>query len=318
MGKLRLALIAGGLSGEREVSIKSGDAVQKALDPTKYAVKRYDPKDGLVDLLQDRERIDLAFVLLHGKYGEDGSIQGFLELIGIPYVGSGILASAMALNKKVAKDVYERAGLGVIDHVHLTKGHSDSVEEILERLGPSTVVKPVSEGSSLGVTICHTKEELEKGIDRAFELDEEVLVERFLRGTEVTCCILGNRVLEALPLIEIVPDPEYAFFDYRAKYTPGATREICPARVSPTRTSEAQSAAKRAHLALRCHVWSRTDMILQDEKVYVLETNTIPGMTETSLVPLAAKVAGMSFSQLLDRLIDLSVEERETFAQYLS
>jgi D-alanine-D-alanine ligase len=306
MGKLRLALIAGGLSGERDVSIKSGDAVQRALDPTKYTVSRYDPKNGLGDLLQDREGIDLAFVLLHGKYGEDGSIQGFLELLRIPYVGSGILASAMALNKKVAKDVYERAGLKVIDHVHLTERHSDSVDHILERLGPATVVKPVSEGSSLGVAICHTREELEKGIDRAFELDEEVLVERFLRGTEVTCCILGNRFLEALPLIEIVPNPEYAFFDYRAKYTAGATREI----------SEAQSAAKRAHVALRCTVWSRTDMILHDDKVYVLETNTIPGMTETSLVPLAARTAGMSFSQLLDRLIDLSLEERGAPARH--
>ena len=307
MEKLRLALIAGGLSGEREVSIKSGDAVQRALDPTKYLVKRYDPKDGLGHLLQDRQDIDLAFVLLHGKYGEDGSIQGFLDLLRIPYVGSGVLASAMALNKKVAKDVYERAGLHVIDHVHLTERNCVSAMEIVERLGRSTVVKPVSEGSSLGVAICHSKEELEQGMDRAFELDEEILVERFLRGTEVTCCVLGSRVLETLPLIEIVPNPEYSFFDYRAKYTPGATREICPARISEAEREEAQSAAKTAHLALRCKVWSRTDMIIHEEKVYVLETNTIPGMTETSLVPLAAKVAGLSFSQLLDRLIELSL-----------
>ena len=311
MEKLRLALIAGGFSGEREVSLKSGDAVQAALDPTKYAVTRYDPKDGLAALLQDREGIDLAFVLLHGRFGEDGSIQGFLDLLRIPYVGSCVLASAMALNKKVAKDVYERAGLHVIDHVHLMGRHGVSVEEILERVGPSTVVKPVSEGSSLGVTICHSRQELEKGLDRAFELDEEVLVERFLRGTEVTCCVLGTRVVEALPLIEIVPNSEYTFFDYRAKYTPGATHEICPARVSPVFTEEAQSAAKKAHLALRCKVWSRTDMIIHEDRVYVLETNTIPGMTETSLVPLAAKVAGMSFSRLLDRLIDLSLEGRE-------
>lgn len=308
MKKLRLALIAGGLSGEREVSLKSGDAVQGALDPTKYVVTRYDPKDGLGALLQDRQRIDLAFVLLHGRYGEDGSIQGFLELLGIPYVGSGVLASAMALNKKVAKDVYERAGLQVIDHVHLTARHDRDVGEIMQRLGPSTVVKPVSEGSSLGVAICHGEEDLARGLDRAFEIDEEVLVERFLRGTEVTCCVLGTRVLEALPLIEIVPNPEYAFFDYRAKYTPGATREICPARISPALTEESQSSAKKAHLALRCRVWSRTDMIIHDGRVYLLETNTIPGMTETSLVPLAAKTAGMSFSQLLDRLIDMSLE----------
>jgi len=312
MAKLRLALVAGGMSGEREVSLKSGDAVARALDANTYAVTRYDPKDGLADLLRDRKKIDLAFVLLHGKYGEDGSIQGFLDLLGVPYVGSGVLPSAMALNKKVAKDVYERAGLNVVDHVHLTERDGLSGGEILDRLGPSTVVKPVSEGSSLGVAICHSLAELERGIERAFELDEEVLVERFLRGTEVTCCVLGTRTLEALPLIEIVPNPEFVFFDYRAKYTPGATREICPARVSPDFTEEAQSAAKKAHLALRCRVWSRTDMIIHEGKVYLLETNTIPGMTETSLVPLAARAAGLSFSRLLDRLIALSLEGKRT------
>jgi len=307
MRKLRLALIAGGISGEREVSLKSGDAVEGGLDPAKYTVTRYDPRDGLADLLQNREKIDLAFVLLHGKYGEDGSIQGFLDLLQIPYVGSGVLSSAMALNKKVAKDVYERAGLKVVDHVYLTESSGVSSEEITKRLGPVTVVKPVSEGSSLGVTVCRSRQELEEGIERAFELDEEVLVERFLEGTEVTCCILGNRVLDALPLIEIVPNPEFAFFDYRAKYTPGATREICPARVSLAMTEKVRNAAKEAHRALRCRVWSRTDMIIQDERVFLLETNTIPGMTETSLVPLAARAAGMSFTQLLDRLVALSL-----------
>lgn len=310
MGKLRLALVAGGYSGEREVSLRSGDAVEQALDKTKYVVMRYDPKDGLSYLIENRAKIDLAFVLLHGKHGEDGSMQGFLDLLGIPYVGSGVLSSAMSMNKKVAKEVYERAGLRVIDHVHLTERHGLSVEEILKRVGPSTVVKPVSEGSSLGVAICHSAEDLQKGLDQAFMLDEEVLVERFVQGTEVTCCVLGNRLLEALPLIEIVPNPEFTFFDYRAKYTPGATREICPARIGAAATERAQSAAKEAHRALRCKVWSRTDMILADGEVYLLETNTIPGMTETSLVPLAANVAGLPFPLLLDRLIELSLEGR--------
>jgi D-alanine-D-alanine ligase len=308
--KLRLALIAGGFSGEREVSLKSGDAVQKALDPGKYEVTRYDPRDGLTRLMKDRDRIDLAFVLLHGKFGEDGSIQGFLDLVGIPYVGSGVLASAMALNKKVAKDMYRIAGLRVVGDVHLTRRTAFSVDHLLERLGPSTVVKPVSGGSSLGVAICHGREDLERGLELAFGYDEEVLVETFLQGREVTCCALGNDVLVALPLIEIVPNPEYTFFDYSAKYTPGATREICPARVSARHAEEAQSAAKRAHRALGCRVWSRTDMMIFHDEVYLLETNTIPGMTETSLVPLAAKTAGLSFPQFVDRLIRLSVEGR--------
>ena len=316
MKKLRLALISGGVSGEREISLKSGDAVHRALDPDKYEVAKYDPGDGLGPLLENRDKIDLAFILLHGKYGEDGSIQGFLDLLGIPYVGSGVLASAMTLNKKVAKDMYRIAGLRVADDVHLTGRGAFCLDQILERLGPSTVVKPVSEGSSLGVAICHGLEELEKGLERAFGYDEEVLVERFLQGTEVTCCVLGNEDLEALPLIEILPNPEYAFFDYKAKYTPGATNEICPARICAVHAEEARWAAKRAHQALGCRVWSRTDMIICSGKVYVLETNTIPGMTETSLVPLAAKTAGLSFPEFVDRLIHLSLEGLRGLNEY--
>jgi len=308
MERLRVAVIAGGMSGEREVSLKSGDAVEKALDPKKYAVKRYDPREDLGFLLRDSGNIDLAVILLHGRYGEDGSMQGLLDLLGIPYVGSGILGSAMAMNKRIAKSIFRTAGLLVADDVLLCRGEAFSSELILDRLGASTVVKPVSEGSSIGVTICHSKEELVKGIDAAFHHDQEILVERFLNGKEITCCVLGNQALEALPVIEIVPNPQYAFFDYQAKYTPGATSEICPARIARSETEEVQSCAIRAHHALQCRDWSRTDMILHEGKVYVLETNTIPGMTETSLVPLAARTAGMSFSNLVDRLIGLCME----------
>jgi D-alanine-D-alanine ligase len=304
----RIALIAGGLSGEREVSLKSGDAVEKALDPKKYVVKRYDPRDGFDILMKDSGNTDLALILLHGRYGEDGAMQGLLELLGIPYVGSGILGSAMAMNKRIAKSVFRGEGLVVAEDVLLNRGEPYSSKQILKRLGPSTVVKPASEGSSLGVTICHSEEELLKGIDTAFRHDHEILVERFLNGKEITCCVLGNESLEALPAIEIVPDPQYSFFDYKAKYTPGATSEICPARISQAQTKAVQSCAIRAHKALCCRDWSRTDMILQEREVYVLETNTIPGMTETSLVPLAARTAGMNFSQLMDRLIALCME----------
>jgi len=306
--RLRVALIAGGISGEREVSLKSGDAVEKALDPKKYEVKRYDPPDDLGLLLKDSGNIDLALILLHGRFGEDGSMQGLLDLLGIPYVGSGILGSAMAMNKRIAKSVFRLEGLLVADEVLLYRGEPYSSDQILRRLGASTVVKPASEGSSIGVTICHSKEELLKGIDTAFRHDHEILVERFLNGKELTCCVLGNKSLEALPVIEIVPNTQYAFFDYGAKYTPGATSEICPARISRAQTEEVQSCAIRAHKALQCRDWSRTDMILNESKVYVLETNTIPGMTETSLVPLAARTTGMSFSQLVDRLIGLCTE----------
>jgi len=306
--RLRVALIAGGISGEREISMKSGDAVEKALDPKKYEVKRYDPRDDLGLLLKNSRNTDLALILLHGRYGEDGSMQGLLDLLGISYVGSGILGSALAMNKRIAKSVFRTEGLLVADDVLLYKKEPYTLDQILEHLGASTVVKPASEGSSIGVTICHSKEELLKGIEAAFHHDEEILVERFLNGKELTCCVLGNTSLEALPVIEIVPNPKYSFFDYQAKYTPGATHEICPARISRAQTQEVQACAVRAHRALQCRDWSRTDMILCEDKVYVLETNTIPGMTETSLVPLAAKTAGMTFSQLVDRLIALCVE----------
>ena len=312
MGRLRIALLSGGWSGEREISLKGGEAVYLALDRQKYDVTRYDPRDDLGDLMRDRESIDIAFILLHGKFGEDGCIQGFLDLMGIPFVGSGVLPSALALNKKVAKQLYRSSGLKVADDVIVKRGREYPIDQIVETLGPSTVVKPVAEGSSLGMSICHTDKELSKGLQSAFQYDEEVLVERYIKGREVTCAVLGNKSLDALPLIEIVPNPEYAFFDYEAKYKPGATKEICPAPLSEEQSEKAQSCAKRAHEALGCRVWSRTDMIVQGEDVYVLETNTIPGMTETSLVPLAAKTAGLSLSELLDRLMELSLESTDS------
>jgi D-alanine-D-alanine ligase len=311
MGRLRIALLSGGWSGEREISLKSGEAVYRALDKQKYHVTRYDPRDDLIDLIQERASIDIAFILLHGKFGEDGCIQGFLDLLDIPFVGSGVLPSALALNKRVAKQLYRSSGLNVVDDVIVNKNQDYSVDQIMETVGPSTVVKPVAEGSSLGMSICHSKEELSKGLESAFQYDQEVLVERYMEGREVTCAVLGNKSLEALPLIEIVPNPEYDFFDYEAKYKPGATKEICPAPLPEEQTGKAQSCAKMAHMALGCRIWSRTDMIVQGEEVYVLETNTIPGMTETSLVPLAAKTAGLSLSQLLDRLIELSLESTD-------
>ncbi len=310
MGKLRVGVIAGGRSGEREISLRSGDAVYEALDRKRYEVSRYDPADDLISLIKDKDKIDLAFILLHGRFGEDGCVQGFLRLLDIPFVGSGVLASAMALHKKTSKELYRSAGLTVAQDVMLVRGEAFSAEGIVRSIGSPLVVKPMKAGSSLGMSICRSPEELAKGIQEAFryEREGEVMVEQFIRGREFTCCVLGNSALETLPLVEIIPNPEYTFFDYRAKYTPGATREICPADVPAKERSRLESCAKEAHRVLRCRVWSRTDMILQDGEIYVLETNTIPGMTATSLVPLAARASGMSFSGLLDRLIELSLE----------
>ena len=304
----RIAVLAGGWSAERAVSLKSGEAVFRALDPGKYDVAMYDPRDDLMALTKGREEIDLAIILLHGRLGEDGRIQGMLDILGIPFVGSGLLSSALTMNKKIAKDIYRGADLRVPKDVILKRGDDFFLERLIALLGLPVFIKPVSEGSSIGISIGRSIEDIPECIEKAFKWDNEIMVEEYIEGREVSCCILGNEVLEPLPVVEIIPDASYAFFDYEAKYKPGATREICPARISAALEEEVFSCAIRAHQALKCRVWSRTDMIIRDKKPYLLETNTIPGMTENSLFPLAARKAGLSLSELLDRLIALSLD----------
>jgi D-alanine-D-alanine ligase len=247
-------------------------------------------------------------IILHGPFGEDGTVQGLLDLLDIPYQGSGVLGSALAMNKLVAKQLYQAAGLPVPPYLTLRNGNRVDAEDVSARLGLPLVVKPVSAGSSVGMTIVRKAGELQGAIGKALEFDEAALIEAYIDGIELTGGVLGNDAPEALPLIEIVPDKAHEFFDYEAKYTPGATQEICPARVDPSVTAKGQAYAVAAHRALNCQGYSRTDMILKDGKLYVLETNTIPGMTATSLFPQAAAAAGISFSRLLDRLIELSIE----------
>ena len=309
MSKLKIAVLAGGWSREREISILSGNAAFKALDKKKYDVTLYDPKNELAELMAQKENIDLALILLHGKYGEDGCMQGLLNILGIPYVGSGVLASAVTVNKKTTKDIYRSEGLTVATDVLIKKGEDYSTREIMNLVGKKTVVKPLDEGSSVGMSLCGSEEELAMGIETAFACGQEIMVEQYIAGREVTCCVLGNRKLETLPIIEIVPKEKYRFFDYDAKYTPGATEEICPAELGEKTQKTINDHAKKAHHALGCSVWSRTDMIVKDKEVYLLETNTIPGMTKQSLFPLAARAAGLSFSELLDQLITLSFEK---------
>jgi len=309
MGKLRIALVSGGWSREREVSLKSGDAVYDALDKDKYEVRRYDPRGDLLGLMQDLGHIDLVLLLLHGKRGEDGSIQGLLELLSLPYVGSGVLASALAMNKALSKELFKNADLKVPRDVKISGDEDVDLKELFSALGRPAVVKPIAEGSSIGLRICGTEEEAAEAIDDALAMGQGALVEEYLRGTEVSCPVMGNRKPEALPVIEIIPQEEHQFFDYTAKYVPGESQEICPARLPPDVYEKVQECAVRAHRVLGCRHFSRTDMIVADGDVYVLEVNTIPGMTENSLFPLAARTAGISFSSLMDRLIDLSLEK---------
>jgi D-alanine-D-alanine ligase len=261
----------------------------------------------------DGDRPDVALICLHGRYGEDGTIQGMLELLDIPYTGSGVLASALAMSKVMAKKVYRVDGIPTPPDVTL-RGRADAeayLHALREDRAPvacPAVVKPSAQGSTIGISIVRNPADMAAALDTALAYDEEVLVEQFVEGIEITGPVLGNRDLEALPLVEIVPSG--GFYDYEAKYTPGATEEIVPARLTPEQTRLAQDLAMRSHRALGCRGFSRTDMLVAADGIWVLETNTIPGMTPTSLLPRSAAAAGISFPQLLDRMIQLALEGR--------
>ena len=309
--KLRVALLAGGKSGEREVSLNGAKGVAEALDSEKFEVRQYDPATDLGALVADASGIDFAFILLHGLLGEDGTVQGLLELLGIPYQGSGVLGSALAMDKNLAKEIYRLHGLPVADWEMVDERGGSMTAELIERLGLPLVVKPLCQGSSIGMTIAHTIEELDRGIMVALAHDSRVMVEQFIAGREITAGVLGNDVPVALPLIEIIPGEEYAFFDYTAKYKPGATREICPAALDEGLAARAQQYGVAAHRALQLRGYSRTDMILTKEgKFVLLETNTIPGMTATSLFPQAAAAYGFPFPALLETLIELGMQKK--------
>ena len=293
------------------MSLNSGNQVYEALDKAKYEILRYDPKSDLPRLVGDAARIDAALIILHGAFGEDGTVQGLLDLLNIPYQGSGVLGSAAAMNKLAAKRLYEQAGLPIPAYAVARRSEGFDPNAVAKQLGLPLVIKPVIGGSSVGITIVRRPEALRGAVAAAWEHDPEVLIETYIQGMEITGGVIGNDNLEALPLIEIIPDPKREFFDYTAKYPPGVTEEICPARIDPELAAEAQRLALLAHRTLFCRGYSRTDMMVRGREVFILETNTIPGMTATSLLPRAACTAGLSFTRLLDRLIELSLEGRQ-------
>lgn len=307
--KIRVALLCGGISGERAISFKSGDQVAQALDPARYDIHRYDPATDLERLMREAPGLDVALIILHGRWGEDGTVQGLLDLAGLPYQGSGVMSSALCMDKRVTKDLYRFHGLPVARDIVLDCKSPADLDEVVREIGLPLVIKPNSEGSSLGMSIPHTRKELEAGLAEAFLLDRYVMLEEYIQGREITASVLGNDHLEALPLVEIIPGEKYTFFDYEAKYEIGASEEICPAPIPEDLTRQAMEIGLTAHRILYCRGYSRTDLMLRDGKYFVLETNTIPGMTETSLFPQAAQAAGYSFGQLMDRLIELALEK---------
>lgn len=303
----RVALLAGGTSGEREISLASGEGARTALEEAGFPVTVLDPakKEDLKKLIDGP--FDVAFLCLHGRYGEDGTLQGLLEVIQLPYTGSGVWASALAMNKAKAKLFYSSHDIPTPSSVTLHDASECRESEIIDALGKRCVVKPVSEGSALGVSIVEGSDALKKAVEQVFLHDDEILVEQCISGKELTVAVLGNDDPYALPVIEIVPQGE--FYDFESKYAVGGAQHLCPAPLSDEATEKVKELAVRAHEALGCEGVSRSDFILDDEgNCWILETNTIPGMTETSLLPDAARVAGMSFSELCTVLIGYALK----------
>ena len=311
-----VAVLYGGVSAEREVSLSSGAHVARALDEAGFFVSLYDTKDlGFISKLR-ADKPDVVFIALHGRFGEDGTIQGLLELMGLPYVGSGVLASALAIDKVMSKHFYKMAGIPtpcyrVANRAKL-EGEGDALaqflDEVVKDLGEKLVIKPAREGSSIGMSIVRESSKLEEAVLLAFEYDEQVLIEQFVEGREVTVGVLGNHSPKALPTIEIIHETE--FFDYEAKYTEGLSSHIIPARQRNELNELCQALAVQAHEALGCKGVSRSDFLVdRDEQVWLLETITLPGMTDLSLVPDAAAHAEIDFPMLCEMLVAFALEK---------
>ncbi|MGE5575694.1 MAG: D-alanine--D-alanine ligase [Syntrophothermus sp.] len=308
---MRVAVIMGGRSSEREVSLRTGQQVSQALRSRGHEVAEFDVDENLVENLK-KAGVDVAYIALHGKYGEDGTMQGLLELMGIPYVGSGVLASALGMDKVMAKKLFRYDGITtpadfVVNKEDLERQDQASLtKKILEKVGLPMVVKPNASGSTVGVTIVHNQNELWGALKEAFRYDESVLVEEYIKGTEITATVIGNSRPKVYPLIEIVP--KTAFYDYEAKYTKGMSEHIIPPRLPEEQQAKAKELALRAYQSLGCRGFARVDLIVRstDGKPYVLEVNTLPGMTETSLVPDAARAEGISFPDLVEMLLRLA------------
>jgi D-alanine-D-alanine ligase len=294
----KIGVLLGGMSSEREVSLRTGEAVLAALQTRGHdAVPIYVDRD--VDLALRQARIDVAFIALHGRWGEDGCIQGLLETMGIPYTGSGVLASALAMDKVKAKELFRLHNLPTPAYHVIPRSAEGDVLTAHGDFGYPAVVKPVREGSSVGVEIVHDAAGLLAACERAFCFDDEVLVERHIAGQEVSVAVLGDRALGA---VEITPSHE--FYDYGAKYSRGASEYYIPPRLSPERYRGVLTQAVRANLALGCGGATRVDMMISESgNEYVLEVNTVPGMTPTSLLPKIADAAGIAFDELCEMIL---------------
>ncbi|WP_085523523.1 D-alanine--D-alanine ligase [Tuberibacillus sp. Marseille-P3662] len=306
---MKIGVIYGGTSSERDVSLSTGKGIIQALKQNGYEVTAVDFHPDRLESILSLE-VDLVFIALHGKYGEDGRIQGLLEILGIPYVGSGIMSSSLAMDKARAKVLFEQAAIRTAKGLTIAADHLPLQDS---PLGYPVVIKPNSEGSTIGLTIAHDRDTFMKGINEAFKFDQQVLVEEFVSGNEITVSVIEeDKKTRALPVVEIVPKNQY--YDYESKYAPGMSDHFVPARIPESVMQVAQDWAVQAHNILGCETYSRVDFIWpeNDEFPVILEVNTLPGMTPTSLYPDAARAIGLSYEQMIDHLIRQSITSKQS------
>ncbi|SDM78041.1 D-alanine-D-alanine ligase [Fictibacillus solisalsi] len=305
---MKIAVLYGGISAEREVSISSGKQIINALESKGHEVVGVDfHPDRLNDIIH--LDVDAVFIGLHGRYGEDGRLQSLLDMLKIPYVGSGVLASALAMDKARSKQFFKNAGIRIAREVVLEKKLYKE-DQLNVPFGFPLVVKPNHEGSTIGLTIAKDEDEMLKGISTAMLHDQTVLIEEFISGKEVTVAVMGDKGdVKALPVVEIVPKNEY--YDYESKYAAGGSVHYVPARLDEETTALLQKQAVDAHEALGCEVYSRVDFIVPEDGTnpVILEVNTLPGMTPTSLFPDAAKEVGLSYPEMIEQLVELSLKK---------
>ena len=294
--------LAGGPSNEREISLRSGRAVVNALTQNGIDAIFLDVGEDVCDIIKTSS-IDVAFIALHGRFGEDGTIQKILEEHGIPYTGSGPKASSLALDKAASKDIFKKSGIPTPSYIVIEKANFDI--DTVDLPGMPVVVKPQFEGSSIGLSVVREREDLERAIETAFQYGSKVILEEYIEGRELTVGILDD---EPLSVIEIVPKDRV--YDYKAKYSDPDTKYLVPAPIDDEVSDNARSLAKRAHISLGCKSFSRTDMMMDASgHIFVLEVNTIPGMTERSLLPKAAEASGINFGQLCIKFLEDALKE---------
>jgi D-alanine-D-alanine ligase len=301
MDRARVGLVMGGCSAEREVSLRTGEGVAEALESRGYDVARvvWDEDGPGLDELLRAARVDVVFLALHGRGGEDGCVQGLLELMGVPYTGSGVLASALAMDKLKAKELFRLHNVPTPPYYVATRRDLDDLQEVHGSFGFPAIVKPRREGSSVGLARVESLVQLAAAIDRGLDFDDHVLVERFVKATEVHVGVLDGRVLGAIEVC-----PKEGLYDYRAKYTAGMTEYVCPPRLPATRLRGVTNLAERAVRALGCAGAVRVDLLVTEgENEYVLEVNTLPGMTPTSLLPKIAAAAGIDYASLCESIL---------------